>query len=117
MKCGLFILLVVLVLSALGYYAFKKFVTAPEINAELDLSKMIFDKKIFYKLNYSGVEIDGIYLIGKNKVQNQDHGEFQVSTIKNGGIFGLELYKKGKLLGELKVDLNTYKVTLKTNNK
>lgn len=103
-------------LSALAYYAYNKYVTAPEIKAEVDLSKMLFDKKIIYKLDYSGVEIDGIYLIGKSKVQNQDRGDFQISTIKNGGIFGIELYKKGKLLGELKVDLNTYKITLKTNN-
>lgn len=117
MKCALFILLILLVLSVLAYYAYNKYLIAPEISAELDLSKILIEKKIIYNLDYSGVGIDGVYLIGKSQVQNQDHGEYQVSTIKKGGIFGIQLYKKRKLLGELKVDLNTYKITLKTNNR
>ena len=113
MKCSFYILLGVLLLLALGYWAYKKYIDQPVIEAEIYLSKMFIDKKIYYKVNYSGIEFTGAYDISSKEVQNQDKGKFRVRTVKSGMNFGLELLKNNKVIKSLTFDLLNQKLKIK----
>ena len=112
MKKGLFILLGVLLLVALGNYFYKKYITKPKIKAEVFLNRVLIDKKISYIVNYSGIIFRGVYDLNKKEVQEQTAGNFKIQTFKNGLIFGLNILKDGKVQQTILFDISTQKLTL-----
>lgn len=113
MKKGFYILLGLLVLVALFYWAYKKFVDQPQITAEIFLSKMLTEKKIFYRVNYSGFEFNGVYDMNQKEFQDHQEGKYKIRTFKDGQIFGLELLKNDKVIKSLSFDLLKQKLKIK----
>lgn len=113
MKCGFFILLGVLLLIALGNWAYKKYIDQPTIEAEIYFGSVLLDKKIYYKVNYSGIEFSGAYDVNQKGVQDQERGKFEIRAYKNGMNFTLELLKNGKAVKSLNFDLLSQKLKLK----
>jgi hypothetical protein len=112
MKKPLLLILAIIILIALGQYLYKKFIDKPKIIIDIYGDRILTQKKIFYKINYSGVEFSGVYDLNSKNAQTEKTGEYKIKTISNGLIFGLQVLKNDQVINAVLFDIAKQKITL-----
>lgn len=112
MKGTFFILLAVLILFAIGKFVYNK-ITQPTIEADIYLSKVLLEKKIYYTVKFNGIEFNGVYDLNGKEFQDQENGKYKIRAVKTGGVFGLELLKNNKPFKKMEFDLLKQKLSIK----
>ncbi len=112
MKCFFYILILLLLTALLGRYLYTRFIEKAKINAVVDFSKIFTDKKIPYKVDYSGVQFSGVYDLKDGTVKTEGSGKIKIQTFRKDAIFGINILDKGKLIKSFVFDLYSMKLII-----